>query len=243
MQPLIEYLGLVGALALAAAGCAGGIRSGSSSPSNIPAGYTGQPFADERYQGGPQRVPGTVMCAYYDVGGEGVAYHDTTPTNQGSGGLNPLDGEYLREFRHREAVDTSYTKFGLDPRIDDSAFNVVTPPANMLYVGWTEPGEWFNLTVEVAESGLYAVDVLYTSNGGGEIAFDVNGKAAGGPIKIASTNNPADPIAWRQWHHWNLAKSATELRLSEGKNVITVHVVSNGNMNLATLEFRSTPGT
>ena len=30
---------------------------------------------------GPQQIPGRVECAYYDLGGEGVAYHDTDPTN------------------------------------------------------------------------------------------------------------------------------------------------------------------
>jgi hypothetical protein len=207
----------------------------ASAVSNIPAGYGGKPFADEKYKGGPQKVPGTVMCAYYDTGGEGVAYHDTTAKNLGSGGLNPLDGDYLNEFRHDEGVDTSYTKYSIGA--DNSAYNIVTPPDKLLYVGWTEPGEWFNLTVDVAEAGVYTVDILYTSNRGGEISFDINGKA-GDPIKIATTNDPADPVAWRQWHHWNLAKRAVELRLPKGKNLLTLHIVSGGNMNLATLEFR-----
>jgi len=30
--------------------------------------------------------------------------------NNGSGGLNPLNGQYLNEFRAKEGVDTSYTK-------------------------------------------------------------------------------------------------------------------------------------
>jgi hypothetical protein len=73
------------------------------------------------------------------------------------------------------------------------------------YVGGTEPGEWFNVTVDVAKSGTYAADFLYTSNRGGTISVDVNGKDATGSLQIATTNDPADPLAWRQWHHWNLA--------------------------------------
>src|ERR1700722_417427 len=205
--------------------------------SNIPSTYLGKPFSDEKYNGGAQKIPGTVMCAYYDTGGEGVAYHDTTPQNLGSGGLNPLNGEYLNEFRHTEGVDTSYTKYSISA--DNSPYNIVTPLDRLLYVGWTEPGEWFNLTVDVSESGTYSVDILYTSNRGGEISFDINGKPAGGPIKIVTTNNPADPIAWRQWHHWNLARDAAELRLAKGKNLLTLHIVSGGNMNLAMLEFKA----
>jgi len=69
-------------------------------------------------------------------------------------------------------------KFGLDPKIDDNPYNKVVPPADLLYVGWTEPGEWFNLTVDVAHAGEYSADLLYTSNRGGTISIDVNGKAA-----------------------------------------------------------------
>ncbi len=41
--------------------------------------YKGVPYHDSRYQNGPQKIPGRVLCAYYDLGGEGVAYHDTDP--------------------------------------------------------------------------------------------------------------------------------------------------------------------
>jgi hypothetical protein len=205
--------------------------------SNIPASYKGTPFTDEKYKDGAQKIPGTVMCAYYDRGGEGVAYHDSTPKNQGSGGLNPLNGEYLNEFRHDEGVDTSYTKYGINA--DNSPYNLVTPPDKLLYVGWTEPGEWFNLTVDVAEAGTYTMDILYTSNKGAEISFDVNGKSIGENVKLITTNNPADTTAWRQWHHWNLARSAAEFTLARGKNLITVHIEKDGNINLATLEFKA----
>jgi hypothetical protein len=39
--------------------------------------------------GGAQKIPGRLLCAYYDLGGEGVAYHDSDPQNHGSGELNP----------------------------------------------------------------------------------------------------------------------------------------------------------
>ena len=204
--------------------------------SSISTGYAGRPFEDAKYHGGAQKIPGKVLCAYYDLGGEGVAYHDTSTFNQGSGRLNPLNGDYLNEFRHDEAVGISYTKFGKN--IDDNPFNLVTPPANLLYVGWTEPGEWFNLTVDVADTGSYSVDILYTSNRGAEISFDVNGKRSGRNVVLTTTNNPADPIAWRQWHHWNLARGAAEFQFTRGKNLLTVHIEKEGNINLATLDFK-----
>jgi hypothetical protein len=114
----------------------------------------------------------------------------------------------------------------------------VRPPANLLYVGWTEPGEWFNLTVTVAHTGVYAADLLYTSNRGGSIALDVNGEPATGPLTIVSTYDAADPVAWRQWHHWNMAPGIARLKLPAGKSVLTVHIVSGGQMNLATFDFK-----
>jgi hypothetical protein len=63
-------------------------------------------YHDRRYSGGPQKIPRRELCAYYDLGGEGVAYHDTDPKNHG-GELNPDDGTYLNEFRIHEGVDTS----------------------------------------------------------------------------------------------------------------------------------------
>ena len=200
--------------------------------------YKGVPYHDSRYQGGAQAIPGTVHCAYYDLGGEGVAYHDSDAKNNGSGALNPANGTYLNEFRMNEGVDTSYTKFNHDPQIDDNPYDKVRPPANLLYVGWTEPGEWFNLTVTVAHAGVYAADLLYTSNRGGSISLDVNGEPATGPLTIVSTYDAADPVAWRQWHHWNMAAGIARLKLPAGKSVLTVHIVSGGQMNLATFDFK-----
>ena len=205
---------------------------------NFLSSYKGAPFHDSRYDGGPQHVPGKVLCAYYDLGGEGVAYHDADAANHGSGALNPADGSYLNEFRKDEGVDTSYTKFGRDPQIDDTRYDKVTPDANLLYVGWTEPGEWFNITVDVAATGDYTADLLYTSNSGGSIALDVNGVRAADALPVASTYDAADPVAWRQWHHWNLAHDIARLHLDAGLNVLTVHILTNGQMNLATFDFR-----
>jgi hypothetical protein len=210
-----------------------------SSLAQLPQGYKGKPYQDERHHDGAQRIPGKVECAYYDQGGEGVAYHDVDGKNNGSGALNPADGTYLNEFRMHEGVDTSYTKFHDD--IDNTPYNFVQPPENQLYVGWTEPGEWFNITVQVAEAGEYQADLLYTSNRGGSISLDVNGKDATGALRIPSTFQAKDPVAWRQWHHWNVAHHLVQLRLSAGLNLLTVHTLTEGNMNFAYFAFEKSP--
>jgi len=198
--------------------------------------YKGTPYQDARYPGGPQKIPGRVQCAYYDRGGEGVAYHDSDAKNNGSGALNPADGTYLNQFRMDEGVDISYTKF--HDQIDNSPYDLVQPPENQLYVGWTAPGEWFNITVETKNAGTYTADLLYTSNRGGTISLDVNGEPATPQLTISSTFNAADPIAWRQWHHWNLAGHLFQVRLPKGKSVLTVHIIAEGNMNFAYFDFK-----
>ena len=57
--------------------------------------YKGKPFSNTVYKGGAQTIPGKLQCEYYDLGGEGIAFHDTDTINSGSGGLNPADGTYL----------------------------------------------------------------------------------------------------------------------------------------------------
>jgi hypothetical protein len=196
--------------------------------------YMGKPFKDSVYQGGPQAIPGKIMCAYYDFGGEGIAYHDTTEINQGSGRLNPANGTYLNEFRINESVDTTYTKTN---DIDNNPFNFVEPEMNMCYVGWTECGEWINYTVDVKKTGVYSVNLLYTSNRGGEISISVNNQDVTGNINILSTYRKEDPIEWRQWHHWNKMNGIAKITLEKGIKILTLHTVKNGQMNYCYLEF------
>jgi hypothetical protein len=196
--------------------------------------YQTQPFKDSNCSGDPQSIPGKVMCAYYDFGGEGLAYHDTTDKNQGSGKLNPPDGSYLNEFRIAESVDTSYTKAD---GIDDSPYNYFDPEMGLLYVGWTAPGEWLKYTVNVIKAGIYTVNILYTSNCGGAISLSINDKNIAGPIQIISTYRAEDEVEWRQWHHWNIMENIAEIALEEGVQILTLHTVEEGQMNYAYLEF------
>jgi hypothetical protein len=201
--------------------------------------YTGKPFSDIVYNTGDQIIPGKVQCEYYDLGGEGIAYHDTDTINSGSGGLNPANGSYLNEFRKEESIDISYTKID-DREIDNNPFNLVEPEKDQLYVGWTEPGEWMNYTVRILESGTYKIGLMYTSNRGGKISLAINNKDVTGPIDIASTFAAADSIPWRQWHHWNYLDNIAEIDLKKGVHILTLTTVVEGNMNYDFLAFTLT---
>lgn len=181
-----------------------------------------------------QSIPGKIECEWYDLGGEGVAYHDTDSINNGSGKLNPVNGNPLHEFRIKEGVDISYTKSG---GIDDTPYNQSVRNMNQLYVGWTEPDEWINYSLRVKETGNYRISLMYTANGDGSIAFDLDGKRVTKSLKVPSTNNPKDTVAWRQWHHWNKTDLSGEIRLSKGQHKLRLHVVEHGNMNFDWLGF------
>lgn len=132
-----------------------------------------------------------------------------------------------------EGVDISYTKSN---DTDNSAFNVVDPPMNQLYIGWTEPGEWTKYTVYVEETGKYAVSLLYTSNRGGKVALFIDDQAITENVAITTTYRSDDPLDWRQWHHWNSA-SLGEVTLKKGKQILTLRTVEEGQMNYAWLGF------
>jgi hypothetical protein len=222
-----------GVMALAVAG-AMALAEDAAAPSHVPADYKGTPFTDEKMKEA-QKIPGKVFLAYFDNGGEGVAFHDSDKVNLGNGVLNKGDKTYVGMFRREEGVDISYTKKFWDNWEGEK----VTPDLDQLYVGWTDPGEWWNVTVDVTEAGTYTVDLMYTSNKGGAVSLDVNKTTVADKVKIETTNDPADKEAGRQWHHWNLAKGIADVKLEKGKNLLTFKMEENGNMNLLYLDFKA----
>ncbi len=181
-----------------------------------------------------QLIPGRVECEYYDEGGEGIAYHDTDSVNNGSGKLNPANGKFLNEFRMKEGVDISYTK---NHNIDNNPYNKVAPDSNQLYVGWTQPGEWINYTVRVTETAVYRMGVMYTANADASISIDLDSQPVTTRLKISSTYDSRDTIAWRQWHHWNKINSLASIKIKKGIHRLTLHIVDRGQMNFDYLEF------
>ena len=115
-----------------------GLLAGRTAYHNNSSGYTvtesgnswdggGNP-PEGPYLGTPWAIPGTVQAENYDVGGEGVAYHDSDTTN--SGGQYRTDGV--------DVETTSDTGGGYD-------------------IGFTNSGEWLKYTVNVSTAGTYTI--------------------------------------------------------------------------------------
>ena len=197
----------------------------------VPANYTGKPFTDPFHKSGPPNIPGMVQCALYDLGGEGVAYHDTTPANEGSDVLNrqttPYNHQrahamdYIWHFRAQEGVDISYVKDWADL----NHTNAVTPPINQFYIGWNADGEWVNYTVNVREPGTYAVKCLYTY-AEKEVHRDAAGKLIG-DIRFDLNGQPAAecklPRPTAGWHYWDYGQIATITFPQAGPQLLTFH--------------------
>ena len=199
-----------------------------------PLKYAGKPYRDSVHTFWGQQIPGKLECEFYDTGGEGVAYHDADDKNNGSGGLNKGLG-YYANFRKDEAVDISFTKY--HDSIDNSSYNVVQPKIDQLYVGWTEPSEWLAYTVQVLETGDYKLGAMYTSNRGGAIRWVVDDTDTTALLDIPSTFNEHDPIAWRNWHHWNYVDALAVIHLKKGKRVLKLEIVQLGNFNFDNFNF------
>jgi hypothetical protein len=194
----------------------------------VPENYQGRPFADAYHKSGPPNLPGLVQCVLYDLGGEGVAYHDSDAVNNGSGKLNleanhqrPHAGAYIWQFRKDEGVDVSYVK----DFADLNHTNLVTPPINQFYIGWTDEGEWCNYTVKVMRPGTYRIKCLYSYQTNA-VAFDLNGK----PATVCRL-----PVPTASFHQWNFAEIGTIQFPEAGLQLLTFHY-GKGN-NFAYFEF------
>ena len=197
----------------------------------IPKEYKGKPFRDKYYKKGAQQIPGRVELAYYDLGGEGVAYHDVTPENEGST-LNhevhdygshwrPGVPAYIAFFRENEGVDISYTK----DWADFNHPNKVDPMVNQLYIGWESDGEWTNYTVQVNKAGKYRIITVY-GNQDNHSELWLNGSKACSLLLPENTGN---------WHYWTQATIGEIVFPKAGKNLLTLKY--NKGSNLAYLDF------
>ena len=85
---------------------------------------------------------GRLWASDYDIGGEGISYHDTGAVNLGEA------------YRASEAVDVQSSSEGYTS------------------VGFFEAEEWLEYTIDVAEAGNYIVTLRTASEGGGFISLE-----------------------------------------------------------------------
>jgi hypothetical protein len=123
-------------------------------PTNTPVSGDGNP-----YGGTPAAIPGTVQVESYNAGGQGVAYNDSDPANNGN------------QYR-TEGVDIETT----------------TDAGGGYNVGYTATGEWLKYTVNVQTAGSYRVDFRVASaQTGGAFHLEVDGANVTGALTVPNT--------------------------------------------------------
>jgi hypothetical protein len=110
------------------------------------------------FLGQPHAIPGPVEAEDFDLGGEGVAYHDCDSTNSGGA------------YRPADAVDIeTATEGGYD-------------------VGWMCAGEWMEYSVDVLQAGPYLIEARVASQStGGQFHLEFDGEDKTGDIVVPVT--------------------------------------------------------
>ena len=138
-------------------------------------------------------IPGTIEAEDFDYGGQGISYNETTANNQGD----------ALEYRPGEIVD-------VEVRTDGG-----------YQVGYAEPGEWLEYTIDVVEAGSYEITAyLASSEGGGEIQFAFQNTAS---AKVAAPNT-------NDWQ--TTAPVSTIVDLEAGEQIMRVNILSTPNFNI-----------
>lgn len=110
------------------------------------------------YAGAPHVIPGIIQAEDYDLGGEGVAYHDADATNNGN------------QYRRNEGVD------------------IETCSEGGYSLGWFNAGEWLEYTIDVAEGGRYNIDIrCATEQNGGKFHIEFDGRNRTGILDVPNT--------------------------------------------------------
>lgn len=195
------------------------------------------PDADRVASGPGQPIPGRLECAFYDLGGESVAYHDTTPINILSAVLNqqpihqrPHATRYHWNFRREEGVDISFVKDFADLNHP----NQPDPPVNQLYIGGTEDGEWCNYTVDVKTPGTYGIIATYGNVAGMKpLRFSVNGTPA--------AECPC-PVITGSMHKWTRQAIGLITFPGSGPHLLTLHYGRGYNLACFDFEAATQPG-
>ena len=151
--------------------------------------------------------PCEIQARDFDIGGEGVGYHDSDDSN--SGGNNAYR-ENLGDMNSR----------GVDVE-------------GGLNLGYTNAGEWLMFTVNVIDAGDYVADMYLSVNGdGAKYSLEVDGVKTEA-YDLVNNSNWSD---WRWYHQTNPSQPQPVVNLTEGVHKIKF-VFESGGFNFMALKF------
>lgn len=117
------------------------------------------PASPTPFGGTPAPIPGIIEAENFDQGGEGIAYHDLTPGNNG--------GQYRQTDVDIEATLDTGGGYSL---------------------GWVSAGEWLKYTISVAADGAYTLQARVASPAsGGTFHVEIDGVNVTGTLTVPNT--------------------------------------------------------
>jgi glucose/arabinose dehydrogenase len=159
--------------------------------------FTGTFVGQSPYGGTARSIPGKIEAEDFDNGGEGVAYHDASTGNSGNA------------YRTNENVDIQGASEG--------GYNI----------GWVANGEWLEYTVNVKQSGTYAVDLrIATQDVGKSMHLELDGVNITGSVSLPNTGS------YQTWQ----SVTVNNLNLIAGTRVLRVAFDSD-NINFNYINF------
>jgi hypothetical protein len=151
----------------------------------------------------PWNIPGDkIIAVQFDKGGAEISCHDNEIAIQGGNNLRADTG-----------VETENSN-GTDGNI-----------------GYTNPGEWYEYTVNVQQTGIYAISALMSSAGGGALHLEFDGVNKTGSLTINKTGS------------WGAYKDTTiaNIPLQAGTQVMRVYIDRAG-VNISSYRFANVTG-
>lgn len=142
----------------------------------------------------------------FDLGRNNYAYYDNDTAN-----YHVSTGNYTAWN-----VGWSYRNDGVDiePSGDEDL------ESNGYNVGWTDPGEWLQYTINVSATDVYQMDIRYASQGNGKLRIAIDGSIATQSIDLPSTGG-YQSYQTQTLGNLVLEKGVTKLRvyIEQGVNI------------------------
>lgn len=160
----------------------------------------------------PATIPGIIEAEHYDVGGPGVAFLDLTTAGEGHNGDKACE------------------------RGDNVFITTAGPEDDGCVVAWTQSGEWLEYSVNVVETGTYAIAFRVAHGFAGEKGAERGTfklkQVVGGDAFVDLTENLAVPFT-DDWQEYQVLE-IDNVQLSSGPTVLRLFFTSNGGAGVYT---------
>jgi hypothetical protein len=211
----------------------------------IPPNYPAKPFQDSI-----QQIPGRFFVWRYDQAeARGISWQ-TPRTVAMTGDYYQYDGRKtagVEDYIINRILNPAWDVYGnskkqypanpadtkANPVADTTLiYNDMNATRNGIYIGYIEHGEWLKSTVNVAQDGLYQIDLMLTAN-------------TNSPSIMISALNGTDSVSTGKinfdntgfYHYYQFEKNVATIQLKKGLQVIRTDVTGEPPFNLWFYKF------